>query len=234
MTRKAVQIILDEGKQPFNFFIELEDEKGSSISAPHPPAKIADSSAYSLRFTVGDLADEPILDELIEEWARQDGKWGDQTHVDGTGPSSGTPWNRPSSFLQAANVQRTRVDKQARNGGSNWADILLEEVLEACASPAMSDALESELVQVMAVAGKWLRDTRRRRRIQEQILQYAHPDSVELFKEYGRNMKDQIIGREVQDLARRRSQLFHEKNSLPNPMTELTRKPEAPREQESS
>ncbi|MDN3356055.1 hypothetical protein [Actinomadura sp. DC4] len=80
-----------------------------------------------------------------DERARQDAKWGEQNHDDGTGDQR---------WRDAANRVQLDVDEAARLGGTTWRGILHEEVFEAFA--AMDPAkLRTELIQVAAVAQVW-------------------------------------------------------------------------------
>jgi hypothetical protein len=101
-----------------------------------------------------------VLAEVNLERAGQDRKWGEQNHLDGTGPRT-----FPLGFGKAAVTFATpafRVAALAKEStdlrfaihAGTWADILLEEVFEAMAEvdPAK---LRAELVQVAAVAVAW-------------------------------------------------------------------------------
>lgn len=107
----------------------------------------------------------PAITDVIAERARQDAKWGEQNHPNGTGPQS-TPVaeivrgpgheiiNRHFALGLSFNA-KAATDEHARAGSVTWADILLEEVFEALAesNPAK---LRTELVQVAAVATQWV------------------------------------------------------------------------------
>lgn len=103
------------------------------------------------------------IDDVIAERARQDSKWGQQNHLDGTGPKSLPLYSKERYFedsttaVDISSEMRRRTD--ARFAGTadragTWTDILLEEVFEALAE---SDplALRTELIQVAAVATQW-------------------------------------------------------------------------------
>lgn len=86
-----------------------------------------------------------VLAEIAVERHRQDEKWGEQNHPDGTG----------GSVMQGfATEQRARTQFLAGLGGVSWRDILLEEVYEAMAEEEPAK-LRAELVQVAAVAVAW-------------------------------------------------------------------------------
>lgn len=114
-----------------------------------------------------------VLEEVSQERVRQDEKWGEQNHPNGTGDDvpmlHGEPIPKPHEQVaptmgSLAYTARRVTDKYAKNGALTYADILLEEVGEALAEhhPA---ALRAELIQVAAVAVAWVekidRDARR-------------------------------------------------------------------------
>lgn len=117
--------------------------------------------------TVADA--EEIAVEVLAERDRQDRKWGEQNHIDGTGPQSmplllvysdgdvrdDDPAARLSSLFQAETDEAARVDAVA------WIDILLEEVFEASAEEDF-EKLRAELIQVAAVAQQWVQAIDRR------------------------------------------------------------------------
>jgi hypothetical protein len=118
--------------------------------------------------------DRAIARLVATERARQDAKWGEQNHPDGTGPDT-TPLSSlfiggrevdgtivprrleetPASIL--ADAFRLRTDTHAQGVGTplTWTDILLEEVLEALAE-GDPEALAVELVQASAVLQQWV------------------------------------------------------------------------------
>lgn len=94
------------------------------------------------------------LQQVRDERQRQDAKFPNQTNVpDGTGGL----YRRNSS-----NRYRKMCDLAFQEGVGSFRDILLEEVYEALAEEPGSAALEAELIQVAAVAVKWVEDIRRR------------------------------------------------------------------------
>ncbi|WP_372699396.1 hypothetical protein [Arthrobacter sp. JSM 101049] len=104
--------------------------------------------------TPGTLA----LADVAAERTRQNEKWGEQNHPDGTGPREFplAAMGGESVFdAQELAAQATRTtDHRAANRMLTWKDILLEEVFEALAE---SDpvSLRTELIQVAAVAAQW-------------------------------------------------------------------------------
>ncbi len=104
-----------------------------------------------------------VAADVRAERGRQNAKWGEQNHPDGTGPEV-TPLRElsrrlgvalsiaPADDLAAAATDTT--DVQAEAGTVTWLDITLEEVFEAMAE---SDPrkLRTELVQASAVMQQW-------------------------------------------------------------------------------
>jgi len=101
--------------------------------------------------------------EVRAERARQDEKWGEQNHPDGTGPQMpvlfAAGWHLGEADMHAraaklAAAAKASTDLRASNGAVTWTDILLEEVFEALAEDDPTK-LRAELVQVAAVAQQW-------------------------------------------------------------------------------
>lgn len=103
-----------------------------------------------------------VLVEVSQERVRQDAKWGEQNHENGTRddrrllrdaelPTWGTLCYRARSLTDAA----------ARAGSVEYLDILLEEVAEAF-SESDPQRLRAELIQVAAVAVAWVEAIDRR------------------------------------------------------------------------
>jgi hypothetical protein len=90
--------------------------------------------------------DAGVLAEVKAERERQDAKWGEQNHNDGTGNKS-----------QQEHAEQARRWCQAAfgSGYGTWSDVLAEEVAEVNAErdPAR---LRAELIQVAAVAVAWV------------------------------------------------------------------------------
>lgn len=103
-----------------------------------------------------DNATGEVVREVYEERARQERKFPGQVIPDGTGG--------PVRDVREAEA-RTRCDQRTEDGKVTWCDVLEEEVAEALAAPANSAALRKELIQVAAVACRWVEqiDARRRR-----------------------------------------------------------------------
>ena len=93
-----------------------------------------------------------VLPEIAAERDRQDEKWGEQNHPDGTGPG----------YAPDAKRARERCQRAARLGLVSYRDILEEEVYEAFAE-SDPDLLRVELVQVAAVTVAWIEKLDRER-----------------------------------------------------------------------
>lgn len=93
-----------------------------------------------------------VLKEVENERYRQDGKWGEQSHPDGTGLLV---------YKVLAQEARASCDRNFGRGEGTWADILTEEFYEAMQEqhPAR---LREELIQVAAVATAWVEALDRR------------------------------------------------------------------------
>ena len=84
--------------------------------------------------------------EIDGELTRQNDKWGEQNHSDGTG----------STLSQmTANSYKAANDAAVQKDTLTWSGILLEEVYEALAEKDHGP-LREELVQVAAVAAQWI------------------------------------------------------------------------------
>ncbi|WP_432932900.1 hypothetical protein ACQPZZ_16245 [Microbispora sp. CA-135349] len=93
-----------------------------------------------------------VLSDVAAERVAQDAMWGLQEHPDGTGPA----------YAPEADLAKQAVTDAAAEGLLTWRHILYEEVLEAFAEDD-TDRLRTELIQVAAVAVKWVQDFDRRR-----------------------------------------------------------------------
>ena len=98
-----------------------------------------------------------VLKEVQMERARQDAKWGEQNHPDGTcaGP------NGAVMAKQHADAARSVCDQMAKIGKLTWAHILTEELMEAYAETD-EQKLRKELIQTAAVAVSWIEAIDRR------------------------------------------------------------------------
>ncbi len=95
-----------------------------------------------------------IVAEIVGERARQDQKWGDPHDVaDGTGAH--VTFFGGDTFADLRDATQAAVDAAAAVGGSRMSWVLLEEVFEALAE-SDEQKLRAELIQVAAVAAKWV------------------------------------------------------------------------------
>lgn len=92
-----------------------------------------------------------VAADVLEERVRQEAKWGEQSHPDGTGPQ----------YASHADGARAECDREHRAGHGTWRHILLEEVWEAMAEDDPAK-LRAELVQVAGVATAWAQAIDRR------------------------------------------------------------------------
>ncbi len=100
------------------------------------------------------------MTDVVAERGRQEEKWGQQNHRDGTGARvEVVPLWDAVDFAEWA---KHDTDSNARAGGVTWRHILLEEVAEAFAE-SDPDLLRAELAQVAAVAVRWMEAIDRRR-----------------------------------------------------------------------
>ncbi|WP_239134632.1 hypothetical protein [Streptomyces sp. SID12488] len=99
-----------------------------------------------------------VLSEVLAERIRQDAKWGEQNHPDGTGLPV---------YRHAARRYRDAADRNAAAGVLTWRDVSNEEHFEALAE---SDPvkLRAELVQSAAVKVAWIEAIDRRTKTTEQ------------------------------------------------------------------
>jgi hypothetical protein len=88
-----------------------------------------------------------ILDDLITEVESSTAMHGDQRLCDGT----------DSIYSMSRDRAQARCQYQTKNGGLTWASIIQEEFFEAMAETNWPE-LRAELIQVMAVAFKWIQD----------------------------------------------------------------------------
>jgi len=102
-----------------------------------------------------------VLSEITGELARQDAKWGEQNHEDGTGANTVFLFPERVEAKDFAARCREMCDNAHRAGSGTWMHILMEEVFEALAEGAPS-RLRAELVQVAAVAVQWIEAIDRR------------------------------------------------------------------------
>lgn len=101
---------------------------------------------------------EEVLQEVHAERTRQDAKWGQQNHPDGTAPDG------VAKAKEVADAARKVCDYMAANKKLTWMHIFTEEVMEAFAE---TDELKlrTELIQSIAVGVAWVEAIDRRRRV---------------------------------------------------------------------
>lgn len=94
-----------------------------------------------------------VLRQISKERDRQDAKWGEQNHPDGTGFAY---------MRERARISRRECDAAFAAGQGTWRHVLREEYHEAlaCDDPA---ELRAELLQVAAVAAAWIQAIDRRK-----------------------------------------------------------------------
>ena len=92
------------------------------------------------------MSADSVLNEVFAERQRQDAKWGEQNHPDGTGGWGTAEYEEAAKSLCAISVATNSL---------TYAEILDEEVAEvmACKDKAQ---LRAELLQVAAVAVAWV------------------------------------------------------------------------------
>jgi len=91
------------------------------------------------------VAFETIMDEVRQERARQDAKFGVQDHPNGTSPQ----------FKGLADSARNATRKAANEQRVTWFHIAKEEFWEAMAE-SDRHALRAELIQLVAVGVAWI------------------------------------------------------------------------------
>lgn len=99
-----------------------------------------------------------VLYEVQMERSRQDAKWGQQNHPDGTAPDG------VAKAKEIADAARKVCDHMAATKKLTWMHIFTEEVMEAFAE---TDELKLrvELIQAIAVGVAWVEAIDRRRRV---------------------------------------------------------------------
>lgn len=103
-----------------------------------------------------------VVGEVVAERDRQDAKWGEQNHPDGTGDDRHLfRTTSRETYGTLCYLARSTTDRTAEQGTVTFADIFAEEVFEALAE---SDPvkLRAELIQTAAVAVAWVEAIDRR------------------------------------------------------------------------
>lgn len=98
-----------------------------------------------------------VLADVVEERVRQEAKWGQQNHPDGTGDDWAFCSGQHAGWaLEAADDAHRRCQEApSKPWGDTYALILNEEVAEAFAEKD-PHLLREELIQVAAVAVAWV------------------------------------------------------------------------------
>ena len=97
----------------------------------------------------------PLWTQVLDERARQDKKWGEQNHPNGTGPRILITGEILAPAEGWATLAREYTEEKRKDDRLTWLHILREEVYEAFAAPD-TDALRAELIQVLATALAWI------------------------------------------------------------------------------
>ena len=108
--------------------------------------------------------DSAILHEIAAERLRQDEKWGEQNHPDGT----------QKKWAVIADGMRAKCQSKAEKGELTWRDILEEEIWEAYGETD-EDKLRAELVQSAAVLVNWIGAIDRRKKNDEENVEVVDP-----------------------------------------------------------
>ena len=93
-----------------------------------------------------------IISDVLGERVRQDAKWGEQNHPNGT--------SSDAAATARADAARQACQDAAERGQVTWRLIAAEELAEAFAETDL-DALYTEVVQSMAVLMNWAEHLRR-------------------------------------------------------------------------
>ena len=111
-----------------------------------------------------DNEDVAILDEIAAERLRQEEKWGEQNHPDGT----------QKKWAVIADGMRSKCQSKAAKGELTWRDIFEEVIWEAYGEtdPAL---LRAELVQSAAVLVNWIGAIDRRKKNDEENVEVVDP-----------------------------------------------------------
>lgn len=97
-----------------------------------------------------------VLDEVAEERARQDARWGEQNHSDAAGYGD---IDLVKSAMEARQVNQKLIQAKTMS----WAAILGEEVAEVFDELNVDDKnLREELIQTAAVCVAWIQAIDRR------------------------------------------------------------------------
>ncbi len=96
-----------------------------------------------------------VLSEVAGEWYRLEKKYPGQQHPDGTGPTVMLDPFGPVDMHDLRVLMAKLSERDNADGNMTWLQVLLNEVFEA-AECSDRVKLATQLLQVAAVAGKWL------------------------------------------------------------------------------
>ena len=132
------------------------------IPAPGVTGSPVGNPPSPLEPTVDHTSTTNVLNDVLAERGRQDEKWGQQNHPDGTGPRvrwmEGAPLGHSAAVLAGWFRDRCKANVPDQD---NYLDILMEEVAEAFAEDDPAK-LRAELIQIAAVAVQWVEAIDRR------------------------------------------------------------------------
>lgn len=120
----------------------------------------ARAARRAVRVEAKALMASPALTDVAVERSSQDAKWGEQNHLNGTGPQVAPP-----GMVEDV---RAATEKAFKQGVGSWRHILSEEVMEAFAENDPS-LLRQELVQTAAVAVAWIECIDRQAEIEAEL-----------------------------------------------------------------
>lgn len=134
-----------------------------------------------VRELIGRRQDIDILGEIGRERLRQDEKWGEQNHSDGTGvdwvamvtPAFGSKMDEIKAEL-IAKLAKNTCERYARKDELTFLHIALEEIAEAFAETD-PELLRAELVQAAAVLVNWIGAIDRRKTNDKENVEVVHP-----------------------------------------------------------
>lgn len=117
------------------------------------------------------MSDLRVLGRVLDERVRQDKKWGEQNHLDGTGPTGSIVADMATGAATTNEVLETRAKSLTDSTQSpvTWTQIATEEWAEALACQPDSTALRAEVTQLAAVCFGWLGAMERRHEVPRRV-----------------------------------------------------------------
>lgn len=157
-------VVIDPDKTALALFVTAEGRV--HVKSPYSRAQVADmleQLAGKMRGLEGSVSTQTVgvLLEVGQERSRQDKKWGEQNHRDGTGPDVLEQsdvldlLSSVDSEQGVAEWARSRCEHAFAQAEGTFEHILTEEWGEAIDSDSPAD-LRAELLQVAAVAVAWV------------------------------------------------------------------------------